>query len=190
MLGVLQLFASAAFILGLTACIFPKRILGTSRKTGIFLIIFGSLIAIFCENHPALTSIFSVIIIFGWIGRRIAASSIESNDMDSDERAQRSWRCAVVGSAHRNTDGTSRQDLIKMCHTGDAIDLRREPDNQHDSNAIAVWAPNGQIGYISRGRAERMASEMDGGKIFHAKISDITSDNAEYDVMLKISVSM
>ncbi|WP_396134675.1 HIRAN domain-containing protein [Citricoccus sp. I39-566] len=51
--------------------------------------------------------------------------------------------------------------------------LVREPSNEHDPNAIAIWALNrsGQavkVGYVNRGRARSLAKRMDAGEVVEA----------------------
>jgi len=53
---------------------------------------------------------------------------------------------------------------------GSPVDLRREPDNEHDPNAVAVSAQGDSriIGYINKGKAARLAKKMDAGTVFSA----------------------
>ncbi|WP_311271271.1 HIRAN domain-containing protein [Sphingobium sp. WCS2017Hpa-17] len=60
---------------------------------------------------------------------------------------------AVVGADHHNKSGPTRRFEIAMCSPGEPVELRHEPKNPADSNAIAVYSARGiQIGYV---RAER-----------------------------------
>lgn len=81
----------------------------------------------------------------------------------------------VSGIRHKNSDGTSRQAILKKCHKGDAIKLIREPNNPYDALAVAVFhVPTGkQIGYLRKETAENIAPEMDVGEEFKVKISDL-----------------
>jgi hypothetical protein len=49
---------------------------------------------------------------------------------------------------------------------GHWVDLRREPDNPHDRNAVAMCAPGSRVpfGYVGRGRAPSLARRMDSGE--------------------------
>ena len=51
---------------------------------------------------------------------------------------------------------------------GNEIVLQREPTNQYDPNAIAVWNAERtlQAGYIPRDEAKRLAKKLDGGERF------------------------
>lgn len=80
----------------------------------------------------------------------------------------------VVGVTHSNDDGSSRQKILKRmketAQKGDRIELRREPDNPHDKNAIAVYNKDGeQLGYVNRETAKEFAAYMD-------ENDDITAD--------------
>lgn len=87
----------------------------------------------------------------------------------------RSWYTNVAGVTKKNRDGTRRQEIIADCDDGEDLLLVREPDNSYDPNAIKVCRLSGeQIGYISSDVAATMADEMDGGKRFSAKISEVT----------------
>jgi hypothetical protein len=75
----------------------------------------------------------------------------------------------IVGVTFKNEDGTPRQDILKDIYDDYwlededdqvSISLVREPNNQYDSNAIAVFASfegtKGRIGYIGRGENEEL----------------------------------
>jgi HIRAN domain len=86
-----------------------------------------------------------------------------------------SWYTKAAGVTKKNIDGTSRQAIIADCRVGESLLLVREPNNPKDPNAIKLCRLLGdQIGYISSEIAVRMADDMDRGKKFSAKISDIT----------------
>ena len=61
---------------------------------------------------------------------------------------------------HASADRTA--DLRK----GQWIDLKREPDNPHDKNAVAMYAPGARsaFAYVQRGRAPAVARRMDAGE--------------------------
>lgn len=66
---------------------------------------------------------------------------------------------AVVGAPHLNADGSNRQFEILLCKPNEPVELRPEPRNKHDRNAIAVLSCRGvQIGYLSAERAPRIGA--------------------------------
>ncbi len=62
-----------------------------------------------------------------------------------------------------------------FCREGSEVQLRREPNNPYDADAIAVWLrcrvffglwkPWGQIGYIKAARADSWAAKIDSGEM-------------------------
>lgn len=81
----------------------------------------------------------------------------------------------VAGVSFDNRDGSSRQTYIRRVKKGDAIVLRREPENFFDANAIAVdWLdPDGtpcQLGYVPRNLAAVLAHVVDKGAKLTAQV--------------------
>ena len=110
---------------------------------------------------------------YAWQGIK---SSPESNSV-------RSFYTKVVGVTHENRDGSSRQEIIARYLVGEPLELRREPDNPHDSQAIAVCRESGeQLGYISTDIGWRLADEIDGGKEFRASLSSLTGGHGSRPV--------
>jgi len=103
-------------------------------------------------------------------------------------------------SFHTKVAGISQyQKEATRCRVGDILRLVREPDNEHDENAIAVHRDNSaaasigngsflssipklftcggsddQIGYINADLAEDLAEQMDDGIPVNAVVSDLT----------------
>jgi hypothetical protein len=59
---------------------------------------------------------------------------------------------------------------------GDALALIREPDNQHDRNAIRVEWHGHKLGYVPRAQNRAVAAAMDAGDRLSARVSSL-SDN-------------
>jgi hypothetical protein len=55
---------------------------------------------------------------------------------------------------------------------GRPLELRRDPDNEYDPNAIAVHAPNGgeQVGWVPREIAAELAPDIDSGRPWAAVV--------------------
>jgi hypothetical protein len=53
---------------------------------------------------------------------------------------------------------------------GSALELRREPGNEHDANAIAVHAGGAQVGFVPRELAAELAGELDAGRPWAAVV--------------------
>lgn len=78
------------------------------------------------------------------------------------DKIDHSFYVTVAGTSHRNSDGTSRPDIIDRCEPFDALILKREPDNRFDPNAIAVCRfPTGeQLGYVDADTAVEISHDM------------------------------
>lgn len=68
---------------------------------------------------------------------------------------------AVVGADFENKTGPGRRFEIALCIPGEPVELRPEPKNPADRNAIAVYSARGiQIGYIRAERAPLIGAAM------------------------------
>lgn len=55
----------------------------------------------------------------------------------------------VVGINYANDDGSDRRAELDRLAPGDPVELRREPGNPHDPDAVAVFSDRGvQVGYL------------------------------------------
>jgi hypothetical protein len=81
--------------------------------------------------------------------------------------AERGLRVAgVAGAARHHGEALASAELAP----GTPLELRRDPRNEHDPNAIAVHAPGGgeQVGWVPRELAEEIARELDAGRPWSA----------------------
>ncbi|MBV9439213.1 MAG: DEAD/DEAH box helicase [Candidatus Eremiobacteraeota bacterium] len=67
-----------------------------------------------------------------------------------------------------------RQDLAGGLRAGDPLQLRREPDNPHDRNAVGVWSGALQLGFVKRAIAARIAPNIDAGERYTAEVTALT----------------
>ncbi len=74
----------------------------------------------------------------------------------------------VAGAAQHHADAVAAQDV----GPGQALELRRDPDNEHDANAIAVHVAGGgeQLGWVPRELAVELAPELDDGRPWSAVV--------------------
>lgn len=63
---------------------------------------------------------------------------------------------AIVGMKHRKTE-----DVVAALKKGHPLLLIREPDNEHDSNAVQVWANDIHIGFVKGTQAAGLARRLD-----------------------------
>ncbi|MBD0280853.1 MAG: HIRAN domain-containing protein [Thermoleophilaceae bacterium] len=67
----------------------------------------------------------------------------------------------VAGAGQHHTAALESEDV----GPGRRLELRRQPENAHDPNAIAVHAAGGdQVGWVPRDLAEELAQELDAGR--------------------------
>lgn len=62
----------------------------------------------------------------------------------------------IVGMKYRGTEK-----FVRALPSGEVLDLLREPTNQHDPNAVQVWAHGQHVGYIKGTQAVDLARWMD-----------------------------
>jgi HIRAN domain len=88
---------------------------------------------------------------------------------DASELRERGLRVAgVAGAARHHGEALESQEL----GPGSQLELRRDPENPHDPNAIAVHGPGGgeQVGWVPRELAEEVAPELDAGRPWSAVV--------------------
>jgi len=93
----------------------------------------------------------------------------------------------LAGVTFPNPDGTARQDILGVLYdeywTEDLeqeikLELRPEPDNKYDSNAVAVFctAPEdavGQIGYVPAEQAAMVGTAITEGRLRSAEFDEM-----------------
>lgn len=90
----------------------------------------------------------------------------------------------IVGMKFR---GTER--LVAGLQQGEPLTFVREPTNEHDKNAVQIWARDVHVGYVKGAQAKDVARFMDDGK--HERwpaILAVTADrwpSAEFDTVQK-----
>ena len=86
---------------------------------------------------------------------------------DAPELAARGLQVATVaGAARHHADALERD----AAAPGRPLELRRDPDNEHDPNAIAVLAGGAQVGWVPRELAAELAPELDAGSPWSALV--------------------
>ncbi|WP_164521761.1 HIRAN domain-containing protein [Sphingomonas sp. ABOLE] len=72
---------------------------------------------------------------------------------------------SVVGADYANKRGPTRRFEIAMCIPGEPTELRPEPGNPADPQAVAVYSARGiQIGYLTAERAPWIGSMIRNGR--------------------------
>ncbi|MHB8804837.1 MAG: single-stranded-DNA-specific exonuclease RecJ [Coriobacteriia bacterium] len=68
-----------------------------------------------------------------------------------------------------------RQDVIARLEPGMPLRLERQPSNEYDSNACALFDPMGdQVGFLNRRLAAELAPVLDAGVEYDVEVADIT----------------
>jgi hypothetical protein len=87
---------------------------------------------------------------------------------DAPQLAERGLRVAGVAGAGRHHAAALATDHVAP---GRPLALRRDRDNEHDPNAIAVDVPGGdQVGWVPREIAAELAPELDAGRAWAAVV--------------------
>ena len=77
-------------------------------------------------------------------------------------------RCEVAGTGH-HCDETTGQRMVDA----PVLALVREPDNEHDDDAIAVHCDGKRVGYIPRRHNTVLARLLDAGKCMRARVVSV-----------------
>ncbi len=88
---------------------------------------------------------------------------------DDPSLAARRLRVAgVAGAAQHHAEALVGEEVAP----GRALELRRDPGNEHDVNAIAVYPAGGreQVGWVPRDLAVELAPELDAGRPWAAVV--------------------
>lgn len=85
-----------------------------------------------------------------------------------DRKATSLYRYDLFLVAVRGTGHYVDANLQATTTAGTVLGLRRDPDNAHDSNALAVIDPvtGSQLGWVNKLNASRLAKRLDGGEEF------------------------
>lgn len=89
---------------------------------------------------------------------------------------QHGYYTSLVGVTDPNRDGSSPQKEIRKCAIGEAVELVREPDDDHGPNAVAVYRRKSRrrLGFLPPDAAELFAPRIDAGEPCPAAIYDVT----------------
>ena len=72
---------------------------------------------------------------------------------------------------------------------GDELRLVREASNVHDSNAVAVYDHDEQLGYVPRVENTTVARMLDRGARLEARISELSDEDAWERIRFTISLA-
>jgi len=79
----------------------------------------------------------------------------------------------VVGVSFKNDDGSDRQALIRQCKVLDPLELKHEPNNPFDPNAVAVCRNSLQLGHLKRELAPEIVYYVQNGWRLSALVASV-----------------
>lgn len=86
---------------------------------------------------------------------------------------------AVVGIDFLNENKSNRRMELIWCKPGDPMELRPEPKNKHDPNAVAVYSARGvQVGYLTAERAPLIGARLRNGEECEVIFQDLDTHAA------------
>jgi HIRAN domain-containing protein len=86
---------------------------------------------------------------------------------DAAELTSRGLHVVAFAGAGRHHAEAIASDAVAP---GSPLELRRDPGNEHDPNAIAVHAGGSQVGWVPRELAAELAPELDAGRPWSALV--------------------
>lgn len=72
------------------------------------------------------------------------------------------------------------QDILKKCKVGDSLKLKREPNNQYDKCAVAIYTlDNELLGYVNKYNNKKIFDDLETGIEFGVEVKAITGQDKE-----------
>lgn len=90
------------------------------------------------------------------------------------------WLTSLPVAGFRFHGGREVLDLLRA---GDALELRREPDNPHDPRAVRILWLGVTLGYLPRSRNEAPADLLDRGVAVTARIVAVDRDAQPWEAV-------
>ncbi len=98
------------------------------------------------------------------------------------------WSLALRETYVAGTPYYEARRVVGGLRPGDALVLRREPDNAYDDLAIEVFTAAGpKLGYVPRADNEPFARLMDAGKAVTAEVTDVNPEGYG-DVRMRLTL--
>ena len=105
----------------------------------------------------------------------LAAPAVRAGEPERARRSLTLLDTYVAGTAYYEAPG-----VLEELRPGEALVLRREPDNAYDGLAIEVFTVESiKLGYVPRADNEPFARLMDAGETVTAEVIDV--DPSRYD---------
>ena len=78
----------------------------------------------------------------------------------------------------------SGETLWQEMHEGDRLTLVREPENEHDANAVRIEWRGQKLGYLPRAENRPVAAALDAGEAVDARIAKLRQHKNPWQRML------
>lgn len=114
-----------------------------------------------------------------------AAELVEDLFARADELIAREEYAGIedAPSFHTKLAGVTfegRQDVLVRLSPGAPLRLVRQPENQYDANACALFDPHGeQVGFLNRRLAAALTPAIDSGVEYDVEVTEVTGGDAE-----------
>ncbi len=83
-----------------------------------------------------------------------------------------------------------RQEVLERLEPGAPLRLVRQPENEYDANACALFDPRGeQVGFLNRRLAAVLAPAIDAGVTYDVEVTDVTGGEAGRSLGVNVLVS-
>ncbi len=79
--------------------------------------------------------------------------------------------------------------ILPSLSVGDELRLVREASNVHDSNAVAVYFHDEQLGYVPRVENTAVAQMLDRGERLETRISELSAEDAWEQIRFTVSLN-
>lgn len=96
------------------------------------------------------------------------------------------FSCELRGANFRTAEDKA---ALKECATGDELYLLRDPHNEYDENAVAIYADveyTFHVGFVAKETAEELAPLLDDGMTFRCFIHSWLSTLKPYVIIEEI----
>ena len=117
-----------------------------------------------------------------------AAHATTANEPDSAQRPSQA-SLLIQSSPLAGSQYHALPDIVDRIRVGDALTLKREPDNPHDRNAIQVLWQGHLLGFVPRRENKAVARAMDRGDPLIARVVALHPEESPWR-RLRFEISM
>lgn len=144
-----------------------------------------------CRNNPGWRRVLSAALFaLALAGAVQAATSPEQNpEVPTTQRGQATL--LIQSSPLAGSQFHALPDVVSQIRVGDALILKRDPTNPHDSNAIQVLWQGHMLGFVPRRENKAVARAMDRGDPLVARVVALRPEESPWRrLRFEISVQL